>query len=92
MRACPYEYRRCVYEGRLKISLVKNFISAIDDFFTNWIQALKHRLKKFVNHKEDYVEKETPFGHISWEYLVYPMIWLVGWLVGWLVFMAYQPL
>ena len=32
-------------------------ISAVDDFFTNEIQALQHQRKKCVDCKGDYVEK-----------------------------------
>ena len=38
-------------------------------FLTNRIETLQHRWKKYVDHKGDYVEKYTSFGHISWEYL-----------------------
>ena len=31
--------------------------SAVDDFFTDRIQALQHQWKKYVDCKEDYVEK-----------------------------------
>ena len=37
-------------EGRLKISY-DDIISAVDDIFTNWIQAMKYRWKNSVDHK-----------------------------------------
>ena len=42
-------------------------------FLTNRIQALQHQCKKHLDHKENYVEIETLFGHIPWEYLSQPM-------------------
>ena len=42
-------------------------------FLTNEIQALQHRRKKYVDRKEDPVEKLTSFSHIPWEYLCQPM-------------------
>ena len=36
-------------------------------FLTNRIQALQHWCKKYVDYKEDYVEKWTSFGHIQYE-------------------------
>ena len=54
---------------RLKSSYA-DVISTVNDFFTNRIQALQHRWKKcMVDCKGDYVEKETTFCDIPWEYL-----------------------
>ena len=53
---------------RLKRSY-DDIISAVDTFLTNGIQALWQRWKKYGVCKEDYVEKQTSFCHIPWEYL-----------------------
>ena len=46
-------------------------------FLTNRIQALQPRWKKCVVRKRgDYVEKQTSFGHIPWEYVGQPMNFL----------------
>ena len=37
--------------------LYDNVISSVDDIFTNAIQALQHRWKKYVDRKGYYVEK-----------------------------------
>ncbi len=39
-------------------------------FSTIEIQVQEHQSKKYVDHKEDYVEKQTSFSHILWEYRV----------------------
>ena len=38
-------------------------------FFTIMIQALQYRLKECQNHERNYVEKQTSFDHIPWEYI-----------------------
>ena len=42
-------------------------------FLINEIQARKHRWKKYVDGKEEYVEIQTSFGDIAWKYLGWPM-------------------
>ena len=43
--------------------------STVDDVWTNGVQVLQHRQMKYVNLKENYVEKYTSFGYILWENL-----------------------
>ena len=47
------------HEDGLKINWLKNITSAVDDFVTNEIQAQQHQWKKYVDHKEDYLEKNN---------------------------------
>ena len=67
-----YHLHNTMFEGRPKSSSV-NIISAPADIFTNVIQVLQHRLKSVWTARKDYVEKETLFVHIPWEYLGQPM-------------------
>ena len=34
----------------------------------NRIQAQQHRWKKYINHKEEYVEKQISFDYFPWDY------------------------
>ena len=36
-------------------------------FLTNEIEAWQQQWKKYVDHKGDYIEKQTSFGYIGWE-------------------------
>ena len=70
--------KKHIYKDGLKNSLAEKLIwwyhiSCWWLFLTNEIQVLQHHRKKCVNRKEDFIEKQTSFEHIPWEYLGQPM-------------------